>query len=154
MARQMRSLHAGFLLVPVAVIAGAVVLFAARGPQTASAFTLTVGDCFSMAVGATVADVSVAPCTSPHDGEVFYVQNDSTTPVWPGVEEFSNRVASLCVNGAFQPYTGAPYGSRPDLKVAYFFPPADAWASGQRRLTCYVAMSDGSKASASVRSAP
>jgi len=63
-------------------------------------------------------------------------------------------VASLCVDGAFEPYTGAPYGSRPDLKVAYFFPPADAWKSGQRRLTCYVAMSDGAKSSASVHTAP
>ncbi len=150
----MRSLHAGFLLVPVAIIAGAVVLFAARGPQTASAFTLKVGDCFSMPSGATVAEVSVSPCTSPHDGEVFLVADDSTTQAWPGVEEFSNRVASLCVNGAFEPYTGAPYGSRPDLKVAYFFPPADAWASGQRRLTCYAATSDGLKLSASVRVAP
>jgi len=150
----MRSLHAGFLLVPVAIIVGALVLFTARGPQTGSAFTLQVGDCFSMPAGATVADVDVQPCTTAHDGEVFYTQDDATTPVWPGVEEFSKRVAAQCVDQAFAPYIGAPYGSRPDLKVAYFFPPADAWASGQRRLTCYVAMSDGSKASESLRAKP
>lgn len=150
----MRSIHAGYLLVPAAILAGAVVLFATRAPQGGSAFTLRVGDCFDLPVGATVASVDLRSCTLPHDGEVFYTQDDTTTPVWPGVEEFSNRVAAQCVNSAFEPYTGASYGSRPDLKVAYFFPPADAWASGQRRLTCYVSPSDGSKATASVRAAP
>jgi hypothetical protein len=150
----MRSLHVGLLLVPAAIIAGAVVLFAARGPQAGSAFTLKVGDCFNLPAGATVVNVDLRPCTSPHDGEVFYTADDTTTPVWPGVDEFSNRVAAQCVSGAFEPYLGATYGSRPELKVAYFFPPADAWESGQRRLTCYVSSSDGSKVSTSLRAAP
>jgi hypothetical protein len=103
-----------------------------------------------------VGDVTGVPCTSPHDGEVSLAQDypGASGPLaYPGSDAIATWVDAQCVNLAFSSYVGAAYAARPDLKVAYFFPPTDAWAKGVRRVTCYVAPSDGSQASAPFASA-
>jgi hypothetical protein len=143
--------YAGWLVVVVLVVLVGFVLFAARGPQAGNAFTLRVGDCFDVPATDTVGDISAQPCTSPHDGEVFLAQDypGVAGPLpYPGVDAIRTFVDQECVKGAFEPYVGEPYASRPDIMVGYFFPPADAWSRGVRRVTCYVAPSNGSKASA------
>jgi hypothetical protein len=140
---------AGWLVVPVLVILVAVVLLIGRGPQAGNAFTLKVGDCFDVPSAAAIGEIIVQPCTSAHDGEVFLAQDypGATGPVpYPGDTAIGAWVDQACVKTAFEPYVGAAYGSRPDLKVEYLFPPADAWARGVRRVTCYVAANNGSKA--------
>ena len=132
-----------------------VVLFAARGPQAGNAFTLRVGDCFDVPAADTIGDITALPCTSPHSGEVFLAQDypGAVGPLpYPGNGAIAVWVDQQCVKTAFEPYVGAPYADRPDLKVAYFFPPADAWARGVRRVTCYVAPFNGSQATGPVAS--
>ncbi len=143
--------RAGWILVPVLLILVAVVLFMGREPQAGNAFTLRVGDCFDVPSTAAIGELNVRPCTGPHDGEVFLAQDypGATGPApYPGDTTIGAWVEQACVKTAFGPYVGAAYASRPDLKVGYLFPPADAWARGVRRVTCYVAPSNGAKASA------
>jgi Septum formation len=131
------------------------VLFAARGPQSGNAFTLRVGDCFDVPASDAVGDITAVACTGAHDGEVFLAQDypGAAGPLpYPGADAISTWVDEQCVRGAFEPYVGSAYAARPDLKVAYFFPPADAWARGLRQVTCYVASSNGTRATGPVAS--
>jgi hypothetical protein len=150
--------RAGWLLVPVMLVLLGVVLLSSRSPAADTAFTLRVGSCFDVPPGNdAIGDVPALPCDGPHDAEVF-VAEDYAAPgpsagPWPGEDAFRTWVADRCVNGGFPAYFGQPYASRPDLKVAYLFPGSDAWARGERRVTCFVAASGGGRLPASVNSA-
>jgi hypothetical protein len=149
-----------WVLVPIALLAIlGVAVFASREPQAGTAFTLRVGDCFDVPNAAQVGDVPPIACDQPHDAEVFVaaaypVPSPATAiPPYPGEAAFAGWVADNCAGAAFQAYVGQAYGTRPDLSVAYFFPPADAWTRGERQVTCYLAQVDGTKVSTSLRSA-
>jgi hypothetical protein len=147
----------GWLALPIVLVILGIVLFAARAPRAATAFTLKVGDCFDIPSGQDVGEVAAIPCNGPHDAEVFVAQDyavDAASSVvgYPGPDAFGTWVADHCITAGFVPYVGQPYASRPDLKVAYLYPRPDAWASGERRVTCYLAPADGSKAAATFRS--
>lgn len=146
----------GWVIVPaLLLVLVVVVLFVSRGPQAGNAFTLRVGDCFDVPAADAIGDITALRCTSPHDGEVFLAQDypGVAGPLpYPGNDAIATWVDQRCVKTAFEPYVGAPYADRPDLKVAYFFPPADAWARGVRRVTCYVASFNGSQATGPVAS--
>jgi hypothetical protein len=148
--------RAGWVVVPVLLLALlGLVLFAARGPQSGNAFTLRVGDCFDAPASDAIGDITGVSCTSAHDGEVFLAQDypGATGPLpYPGNDAIATWVDAQCVKSAFGAYVGSPYATRPDLKVAYFFPPAEAWARGVRRVTCYVGPSNGTKATGPVAS--
>ena len=152
----MTTRRATWLLVPaLLLVLVAVVMFAARGPKAGNAFTLRVGDCFDVPASDAIGDIAAIPCTDPHDGEVFLAQDypDAAGSLpYPGNDAIALWVDQQCVKTAFEPYVGSAYGARPDLKVAYFFPPADAWARGVRRVTCYVAPSNGDKVTGPVAS--
>lgn len=141
----------GWLLVPLLLVLVGVVLFAAREPVPGSAFTLRVGDCFDAPASDAIGEVTPHPCDGPHDGEVFLAQDYTGATDYPGTGAIGTWVDDACVAGAFRPYVGDAYASRPDLAVAYFFPQVDAWARGERRVTCYLAPADGGKATASFR---
>jgi hypothetical protein len=140
----------GWVVVPVLLLALlGLVLFAARGPLSGNAFTLRVGECFDVPASDAVGDTTAVSCASPHDGEVFLAQDypgASGPQPYPGNDAIATWVQDECIRAAFEPYVGSPYAARPDLKVAYFFPPAEAWARGVRRVTCYLAPSNGSRA--------
>lgn len=147
----------GWAALPLVLVLVGIVLFAARAPRGGTAFTLRVGDCFDVPSGQDVGDVPAVPCDGPHDAEVFVAEDyavDAASAVvgYPGADAFGTWVADHCIAAGFAPYVGQPYASRPDLKVAYLYPQADAWASGERRVTCYLAPADGSQATASFRS--
>jgi hypothetical protein len=147
----------GWVVLPLVLVLVGIVLFAAREPRGGTAFTLRVGDCFDVPSGQDVGEVAAIPCDSPHDAEVFVAEDyavDAASAVvgYPGADAFGTWVADHCIAAGFAPYVGQPYTSRPDLKVAYLYPQADAWASGERRVTCYLAPADGSKATTSFRS--
>ncbi len=146
--------RAGWLaLLALLVLLGAVLL-AVRPQAGATAFTLHVGDCFDVPAADAVGDVTEQPCTAPHDGEVFDTE-DYPTPsgpaAYPGADAIQAWLNGRCLDTAFPAYVGQPYGSRPDLKVAYLYPQADAWAQGERRVTCYLELADGSRATTSYR---
>ena len=122
------------IIVVVLVIGGlAAVGFVLRDRLGASPGGLQVGDCFQVPVGDTVSSVQHQPCTEAHDGEVFVVRD------YAGARRVSHGrpvrawVAAECIDKEFPVYTGASYDDRDDLTVAFFYPPEDAWANGERR---------------------
>lgn len=143
-----------WLVVPI----GLVVLLAfaalgARAPGATTAFTLRVGDCFDIPADDRVGDVALLDCGQPHDAQAFTVGSlAAPSPAgaldYPGDPAIAAWVGANCGPAAQAAYLGpggAPSG--PDLVVGYFFPSADAWARGERQITCYL-HADGMKLSA------
>ncbi len=146
-----------------------IAMFATRGPRPTTAFTLQPGDCFDIPTGAQVGDIATIDCTSTHDAEVFIADTPSTSPTgsaaasgsgeasasvalsgYPGDAAIASWVSASCGASAAQAYLGADATLPPDLVVGYFFPNADAWAHGERQVTCYL-HTVGSKLSAPLR---
>lgn len=142
-----------WLIVPlVAVGLLAFAVFAGHGPGTPTAFTLRPGDCFDIPRDSQVGDVATLDCSTPHDAEVFVagpVTGPSAAPgpsAYPGDSSFGAWVVANCGSTAEGGYLSP--GARTDLAVGYFYPGADAWAHGERQVTCYLHTVDGSKLTA------
>lgn len=134
----------GWLIVPIAVVALlAAAVFATRAPSGTTAFTLRAGDCLDVPTDANVGDITTLPCDGPHDAEVFVAQSlavpsPSGYLPYPGEQAIATWVGDNCGPAAVSAYTGTASSSRPDIVVGYFFPTADAWAHGERQVTCYL----------------
>jgi hypothetical protein len=151
-----------WLIVPVVLLGLlGVAVFAGRGPQATTAFTLAAGDCFDIPGDAQVGDIATLACDGPHDAEVFVAADmTASSPsgsaggetAYPGDAAIAEWVGTNCGYAAEQAYLAGGAIPRVSLAVGYFFPPADAWTSGERQVTCYLHASDGSKLSAPLRS--
>ncbi len=142
--------RAAWLVVPIGLAALlAFASLASRAPDAATAFTLKPGDCFDIPADDRIGDIATMRCDSPHDAEVFVAADESVAalaaasaavpapaPAYPGAEAFGEWVSANCGSAAVLAYRG-PDIDRP-LAVGYFFPSADAWARGERRVTCYL----------------
>ena len=91
------------------------------------------------------------PCTEPHDGEVFVVRDYAGGDAYPTVDQLRAWVAAECIAKDFPAYTGASYDDRDDVTVAFFYPPEDAWANGQRTMICYLNPNGGATVTSSYR---
>ncbi len=147
-----------WIVVPVVLVGLlAIVALAARGPDATTAFTLRPGDCFDLPTDAHVGDIDTVDCSAPHDAEVFEAgalsaPSASAGPApYPGVAAISDWVGANCGDAAQRRYL-AP-GARADLAVGYFYPDANAWARGERQVTCYLHPPDGSKLTGPLASA-
>lgn len=99
---------------------------------TGSAFDLEVGDCLNLPAADEFSDVTLVPCTDPHDAEVM-LNYDAT------MTEFSEDAiyaeAEQRCAAEFQSYVG----SDPATSKYYFnyFTPLEAgWVDGDRVVTC------------------
>jgi hypothetical protein len=133
--------------------------FAARGPGATTAFTLKVGDCFDIPGDSQVGDIATVDCSAPHDAEAFATETGALSalsastgpPDYPGDAAFGDWVGANCGDAAQRDYLGAE--ARADLRVGYFYPDANAWARGERQVTCYLHTIDGSKLDGPLRGA-
>ncbi len=144
--------RAAWVIVPVVVVGLlAVAAFVVRAPGPATAFSLSVGQCFDIPTDAEVGDVDTLDCSAAHDAEVF-VARAVTAPVpsadgaYPGDAAYGSWVGANCGDAAQRAYLGP--AARADLAVGYFYPDANAWAHGERRVTCYLHTLDGSRLTA------
>ncbi len=144
-----------WLVLPVvAVVVLGLVALVVRAPGPTTAFTLRPGDCFNIPGDSQIGDIATIACSGPHDAEVFAAgalpgpstPTSAGPPVYPGDATFSDWVGANCGDTALGSYLSA--GSRADLAVGYFYPDANAWMRGERRVTCYVHTIDGSKLTA------
>ena len=141
------------IIMIVLVIGGlAAVGFVLRDRLGASPGGLQVGDCFQVPVGDTVSSIQHLPCTEAHDGEVFVVRNYAGADAYPTVDQLRAWVDAECIAKDFPIYTGSSYDDRDDLTVAFFYPPEDAWANGQRTMICYLNPNGGATVTSSYRS--
>lgn len=112
---------------------------------------LRPGDCFDVPAGDRIGGVTTLGCDRPHRGEVFHrfdavveSANYPTDPEWEGI------VYPTC-DPVFETYTGTPVGDRTDIEYRYLVPTADAWADGDRGVTCFITSADGSPLERSYR---
>lgn len=135
-------------LIALVIIGGAIF----RDRLSSNAGELKVGDCFDEPVGTqTVKDVQHHPCTEAHTGEVFFVADmpygkEAPFPGDPAIEDF---VTAKC-GPAFARYVGGE-AQTASLDAGYFYPLAEGWKEGDRNVSCYVRMLNGSALTRSLK---
>ena len=99
-------------------------------------FKLQQGDCVNMANGQLV---TVLPCTTPHQAEVFATFTLPAT-AWPGTAAVRRQASSGCetrLTGYINPQLAI------SLAQSYVFPNKVAWTAGTRTVICEVRAASG-----------
>ena len=97
---------------------------------------LRPGDCISASGGS---PVTVVPCASPHDGEVFATLTLPAGP-WPGpdaVRQAANDGCAARLHGYLNPQLAV------SLSQDYVYPDQVAWSGGTRTVICEVRATSG-----------
>ena len=108
------------------------------------AFRLRLGDCFTDgSAGDLIQSVQGVPCSSPHDGEVYFAvflpDGD-----YPGDTAIGDSADQACLN-AFKPFTGSDYETSA-LGLWSMIPTKDSWEQiDDREVLCVVNNYDGTK---------
>lgn len=105
--------------------------------QPAAIFSLQVGQCFN---GQNSTGVTVLPCSSPHEAEVFATFR-LPHETWPG----DGAVASAAQTGCEQQIAGYmnPQFTVSTLSQQYIYPNRMTWAAGVRTVVCDVRSDNG-----------
>jgi hypothetical protein len=143
------------LALGVLALGGMVVVTMTRSPGGTDPSGLVVGDCFDVpAASDRIGDLVKRGCGEPHDGEVFHIYEttDAASSGYPADTEWETLVFPAC-DPLFESYTGSPVAERLDIEYRYLVPTADRWASGDRRVTCFITSPDGAPLSRSFRAA-
>lgn len=138
------------LLIRVAVI-GAVLIggFVFRDRISGGASGLQVGDCFDIPAGDNFSKVQHHPCSEPHTGEVVYVGDQSAAKGTPFTESLVYDFVQASCFPALHAYIGTTEGDRIELGAVY--PGPKGWEDGDRKITCYAYLGDGSSVSTSFK---
>ena len=102
----------------------------------ASVFKVRQGDCINAPNGQAV---SVLPCATPHDAEVFATFT-LPGPAWPGTAAVQQEASSGCatrLSGYLNPQLSISLGQ------TYVFPNEVAWNAGTRMVVCEVHATSG-----------
>lgn len=104
--------------------------------SSADPFDIDVGDCVESTTDAgEVTRIPVVPCSEPHVGEAYAAVRMPGGADFPG-EEAVVESARGCEE-PFEQFVGVELlGSQ--LKVTYFHPTAQSWATGDREILCVV----------------
>ena len=112
---------------------------------------LAVGDCFDVpTAGGDITSIAKRACHEPHTGEVFHVFEATAAGGYPSDTDWEQLIYPVC-DPVFETYTGTFVGDRLDIGYVYFVPTPDGWASGDRRVTCFINSLDGSPLTGSHR---
>jgi uncharacterized protein DUF4190/putative regulator of septum formation len=113
--------------------------FPGSGRGSVNVFHLQPGQCFhNPAAGQTafgVTQVSVVPCTVPHDAQVFAVFRARGT-AFPGQAGLRHQAAVGCRSRLAGNVDKTKI--RRGMSLRFLFPAAGSWGSGQRRITCFI----------------
>jgi len=120
---------------------------------------LQIGDCYQFPTGfieleenesLEFEELSVVPCTVPHDAEIFSSKVLSGT-YYPGDDAFMGELSDFCFDD-YQSYTGVAFYDDGPHVINLTNPSKEGWEDhGRKTLTCSVAMKNGEKLGASVR---
>lgn len=148
-ARQRQSMK---ILLRIGIIAIFLVGgFVLRDRLGGSPAELKFGDCFDVptTTAQTVNDVQHHPCSESHTAEVILltVHPAAKDAIRPTESEMTTFLMSTCT-AAINSYVG-PDNEKFDLGA--FSPTDDGWKDGDRGITCYAAMVDGSAMTESLK---
>ena len=104
--------------------------------KESAVFKLHAGDCVSAANGQ---QVSVLPCTTPHQAEVF-ATFALPASAWPGTATVRAEASSGCAS-RLTAYLNPQLAI--SLAQSYVFPDQVAWAAGTRTVICEVQATNG-----------
>jgi Septum formation/Domain of unknown function (DUF4190) len=132
---------AGVFVAVGAVSNGTATRQSSTGPIThrgdLSVFALATGDCFDNPAGTRDIDsVTAIPCTQPHDSQVFakfHLHGDNAA--YPAPDALSKMADAGCnsrTGSIDKPKTTA------GMTIRVLFPAQDAWAGGQRTVSCLI----------------
>ncbi len=116
-----------------------------EGPQTASVFELTVGQCFNSPDTPQVQDVELLPCDQPHQAEVYSLPQYPAGPdePYPGDDVVRSWAENQCVNVDFATYVGVPFGQSA-LGASWLTPTQGSWEnSDDREVICVLIDANG-----------
>ena len=125
--------------------------FIFRDRISGGASGLQVGDCFDVPFRSaqTVSKVQHHPCTEPHTGEVVFVGDHPAAKGTPFSESLLDGfLGGTCVP-ALHVYIGTTEGDR--IEMGAIYPDTKAWDDGDRKVTCYAYLTDGSLLSSSFK---
>lgn len=109
------------------------------GRGSVSVFQLQPGQCFhNPAAGRAVfgvTQVSVVPCTVPHDAQVFAVFR-AHGQAFPGQAGLRHQAATGCRSRVAGNVDKTKI--RRGMSLRFLFPAAGSWGNGQRRVTCFI----------------
>jgi uncharacterized protein DUF4190/putative regulator of septum formation len=113
--------------------------FPGSGRGSVSVFHLQPGQCFhNPATGRTVpgvTQVSVVPCTVPHDAQVFAVFR-ARGNAFPGESALRHRAAVGCRSRLAGNVDKTKL--RRGMGLRFLFPAEASWGKGQRNVTCFI----------------
>jgi Septum formation len=133
------------------VIIGAVLIggFVFRDRISGGASGLQVGDCFDVPASDDFSEVQHHPCSEPHTGEVVYVGDHPAAKGTPFTESLLfDFVHGSCIP-ALTDYIGTTEGDR--IEIGAVYPGSKGWTDGDRKITCYAYLVDGSSLSTSFK---
>jgi hypothetical protein len=135
-----------YVVLGIIVVFLAIVLFVVKDNQSAS--ELAIGQCFDRPTGTSITTVVKHACTEPHDAEVFHVATYTGGDAYPA--DFDGYIDGTCTP-IFESYVGVSVDTSADLGFGWYYPDQDAFKSGNRTFTCYVARIDRAKLTKSLR---
>jgi hypothetical protein len=96
--------------------------------------SLRVGDCIEKwATTTTVGNVTVVPCTTNHDAEVYYTFTATGGSTYPGDKTVTDEATTQCLAKA---KTALKAADAKTAKVAFLKPVDASWKGGQKQVTC------------------
>lgn len=116
----------------------------------ADVFSIKVGDCLNDATASgTVTTAPIVPCSQPHDSEAYksITMKDGD---FPGQDAVKTQADEGCA-AAFADFVGLSYDDS-NLKISYYFPTSDSWATGDREILCTI-YDDGVKTTGTLKDA-
>jgi Septum formation len=138
------AITVGALILVSAVAAGALVVLrhglhekTKVTYQVPAVFSLRTGDCFNSAPNERA--VTVLPCASPHDAEVFATFRIAA-PSWPGDSVVQQDASEGCMS-RITDYMSPQLAA--DLSKSYVYPNSVAWQAGVRMVVCEVSAASG-----------
>jgi len=100
--------------------------------------SLKVGECIKKwATATSVGDVTILPCTSNHDAEVFHTFTATGSDKFPGDQAVGTEAATQCLEKA---KTALKPDDLKKAKTAYFKPVEASWGKNQKQITCIAVM--------------
>ncbi|MDS1271572.1 septum formation family protein [Lipingzhangella sp. LS1_29] len=95
----------------------------------------------SMAEGE-VSVMPVVPCSEPHDGEVFAIEELESDRDYPGEADIQQEASDLCTGDAFEDFVGVPWGAS-IYWTTEWWPTAEGWDMGDHEVICVIYDDDG-----------
>lgn len=120
--------------------------------KSKSAFSLRKGECFEVEgkLEAYTTDVEIVDCAKPHDGEVVGGFKVTGFDEWPGEDPIDKLAEERCAEIS-SAYAMDSWAIPEHVWDYYYIPSRQSWRTGDRSVTCTLAVEDGEPLKGSLR---